>query len=97
MNAERRARELRAYAGAPDLTSLLTTESIYVWNEASMMLGDTPIVIQRSPSSFAHSISTSIRFSPASPHQGMNGLMSTARIMTVIPGENAAKHQFSRL
>src|SRR5258708_40235839 len=36
-------------AGAPDFTSLYTTESISAWNEASMILGGTPLVVQRCP------------------------------------------------
>ena len=55
-----RAREKEDYAGAPDLTSLVTIESISAWNDASMMLDDTPTVVQRSPVSSSLSISTRV-------------------------------------
>jgi hypothetical protein len=48
------------HAGAPDFTSLYTIESISAWNEASMILGDTPIVVQRSPSSSSLSMRTRV-------------------------------------
>src|SRR5579864_5665978 len=48
------------HAGAPDFTSLYTTESISAWNEASMMFGDTPTVVQLSPASSSLSISTRV-------------------------------------
>ena len=35
-------------------------ESVSAWNEASMMLGETPIVHQRSPDASPHSISTRV-------------------------------------
>ena len=35
-------------------------ESIKAWNEASMILGDTPTVVQRSPCSSSLSISTRV-------------------------------------
>jgi hypothetical protein len=38
-------------AGTADFTSLNTMESISAWKEASMMFGDTPTVVQCSPSS----------------------------------------------
>src|SRR5690349_17185126 len=44
------------HAGAPDLMSLKMMESIKAWNEASMIFGDTPIVVQRSPASSSLSI-----------------------------------------
>ena len=46
-----RDRDVIDHAGAPDLTSLKMMESIKAWNEASMILGDTPTVVQRSPAS----------------------------------------------
>ena len=49
-----------AYVGAPARTSLYTIESISAWNEASMMLGETPTVVQRSPVSSSLSISTRV-------------------------------------
>src|SRR6185312_2778975 len=48
------------HAGAPDFTSLKTIESIKAWNEASMIFGDTPIVVQRSPASSSLSMSTRV-------------------------------------
>src|SRR5262245_66622869 len=48
------------HAGAADLTSLYMIESIRAWNEASMMLGDTPTVVQCSPASSSLSISTRV-------------------------------------
>src|SRR6185312_4093763 len=48
------------YPGAPDFTSLYTIESISAWNDASMMFGETPTVVQRSPLSSWLSISTRV-------------------------------------
>src|SRR5712671_756873 len=55
-----RKRGGKHHAGAPDFTSLYTMESISAWNEASMILGDTPMVVQRSPLSSSLSISTRV-------------------------------------
>src|SRR5450759_294154 len=47
-----------SHAGAPDFTSLKIIESIKAWNEASMMLGETPTVVQRWPASSSLSNNT---------------------------------------
>src|SRR4051794_2598564 len=56
----RRGRSSKAHTGAPARTSLYTMESISAWNEASMMLGETPTVVQRSPLSSWLSIRTRV-------------------------------------
>src|SRR5262249_60796346 len=48
------------HAVTPAFTSLKTMESIKAWKEASMMLGETPTVVQRSPLSSSLSISTRV-------------------------------------
>src|SRR6185503_906572 len=49
-----------SHAGAPDFTSLKMIESIKAWNDASMILADTPTVVHRSPFSSSLSISTRV-------------------------------------
>src|SRR6266851_1716397 len=58
--ASRRKIDGRDQAGALLFRSFQVMESTSAWNEASMILGETPTVVQRSPDSSADSIKTRV-------------------------------------